>query len=125
MTKHKILVVELDDDIRNMLDIYFTGQGYEVMLFSDLNGVIDFGENENADILIFAVTSILNLDEKESMFVRMWERNSKTKEIPIIFLSSKRPPNRMGSQRLFHDYMVKPFDIEEFKIRIENAINQD
>lgn len=121
MTKHKILVVEPDEDIRNMLDSYFTNLGYEVMIFPNYVGVFDFVRIDETDVLI------LDRDIPEfHAVIKMLKRDEITKVIPIFFLTQKDERSDMltSIELGADDYVTKPFDIEELKIRIENAINQ-
>ena len=120
MTKHKILVVEPDEEIRNMLDIYFTHQGYEVKTFGDGKGVFVFIESTPPNILI------INGDlpgENSGKIVRHYH-SAVHQFAPLIWIKNERPPSRIGGPELAStvDIISKPFDIEELKLRIKFCI---
>jgi PleD family two-component response regulator len=52
--------------------------------------------------------------------------NRKTKDIPIIFLTEKRErSDRLkGLQLQADDYVTKPFDIQELRLRVRNALQR-
>jgi DNA-binding response OmpR family regulator len=47
MSKDKILIVYSEEDIRNMLEIYFTGYGYDVICIGDTGTMLEFVTPEN------------------------------------------------------------------------------
>src|SRR6185503_1536552 len=51
---------------------------------------------------------------------------TRTSHIPIIFLTQKdeRADRIAGLELGADDYITKPFDIEELKLRVQNAINR-
>ena len=55
---------------------------------------------------------------------RQLRTNTRTSHIPIIFLTQKdeRSDKLQGLELGADDYITKPFDIEELKLRVQNAI---
>ena len=52
--------------------------------------------------------------------------NRKTREIPIIFLTEKRErgDRLKGLELQADDYITKPFDIQELRLRVRNALQR-
>ena len=57
---------------------------------------------------------------------RQLRGNLRTSHIPILFLTQRdeRSDKIAGLQLGADDYITKPFDIEELKLRIQNAIGR-
>ncbi|HAY85316.1 MAG TPA: diguanylate cyclase [Chloroflexi bacterium] len=121
MGKARILVVEDDFDISNMLKIYFGGQGYEVEVAARGNQVL---EKTRHDLPHLIVLDIMLPDIDGYEVCRQLRTNTRTSHIPIIFLTQKdeRSDKLQGLELGADDYITKPFDIEELKLRVQNAI---
>src|SRR3989337_4397995 len=57
---------------------------------------------------------------------RILRTNTRTSHVPIIFLTQKdeRSDKLQGLELGADDYITKPFDIEELKLRVQNAIQR-
>ncbi|MBI4771182.1 MAG: response regulator [Chloroflexi bacterium] len=121
MNKSRILVVEDDFDISNMLRIYFTGQGYEVTVAPRGGDALSL-TRQNLPHLI--VLDIMLPDMDGYTVCRELRTTTRTSHIPIIFLTQKdeRSDKIAGLELGADDYITKPFDIEELKLRVQNAI---
>ncbi|HUF38913.1 MAG TPA: response regulator [Anaerolineales bacterium] len=121
MGKSRILIVEDDADISNMLDIYFRGQGYDV---DTALGGPEALEKTRAGLPHLIVLDIMlpGIDGYE--VCRILRTQTRTSHIPIIFLTQRdeRSDKLQGLELGADDYITKPFDIEELKLRVQNAI---
>ena len=123
MSKARLLIVEDDKDISNMLRIYFTGQGYEVD--TALRGSIALEKTRlNMPHLIILDIMLPDIDGFE--VCRILRTNTRTSHVPIIFLTQKdeRSDKLQGFELGADDYITKPFDIEELKLRTQRAITR-
>jgi DNA-binding response OmpR family regulator len=121
MGNARILVVEDDQDISNMLQLYFNGQGYEVEVAP--RGEVALAKTRtNLPHLIVLDIMLPDIDGYE--VCRRLRTNMRTSHIPIIFLTQKdeRSDKLQGLELGADDYITKPFDIEELKLRVQNAI---
>src|SRR5512136_3116953 len=120
MAKGRILVVEDDTDISNMLRIYFTSQGYEVVVTARGGEAID---RCRADLPHVIVLDIMLPDIDGYEVCSRLRTNLRTSHIPIIFLTQKdeRSDKIAGLELGADDYITKPFDIEELRLRVQNA----
>jgi DNA-binding response OmpR family regulator len=121
MNKARLLIVEDDKDISNMLRIYFTGQGYEVD--TALRGTIAL-EKTRQDMPHLIILDIMLPDIDGFEVCRILRTNTRTSHVPIIFLTQKdeRSDKLQGFELGADDYITKPFDIEELKLRTQRAI---
>ena len=123
MSTGRILVVEDDPDISKMLRIYFDSQGYEVLLEMRGNSVLETCAKKMPNVIILDI----NLPDINGYEVcRQLRENLRTKHIPIIFLTQKddRSDRIKGLEMGADDYITKPFDIEELKLRVGGAIGR-
>src|SRR5215510_2866367 len=123
MSKGSILVVEDDFDISNMLKIYFSGQGYAVEVAPKGGDAITATRKQLPSLIVLDI----NLPDMSGYDVcRELRTTTRTSHIPIIFLTQKdeRSDKIIGLELGADDYVTKPFDIEELKLRIANAIEQ-
>jgi len=121
VSKGRILVVEDDADISNMLKIYFTGQGYDMEMSKRGGDALTLTQQQLPQLIILDI----NLPDMDGYTVcRTLRTNTRTKHIPVIFLTEKddRSDRIAGLELGADDYITKPFDIEELRLRIANAI---
>jgi CheY-like chemotaxis protein len=121
MGKARLLVVEDDYDISNMLRIYFSSQGYEVDVA--LRGS-DALEKTRQGMPHLIVLDIMLPDIDGYEVCRRLRLNTRTSHIPVIFLTQRdeRSDRLQGLELGADNYITKPFDIEELKLYIQNAI---
>ncbi len=123
MGKARLLVVEDDNDISNMLKIYFNGLGYDVDVAPR-----GFDALEKTRIVLphLIVLDIMLPDIDGYEVCRRLRQNTRTSHIPVIFLTQKdeRSDKLQGLELGADDYITKPFDIEELKLRVQGAIRR-
>ncbi|HVU12901.1 MAG TPA: response regulator [Phototrophicaceae bacterium] len=122
MSKGRILVVEDDFDISNMLRIYFSGQGYEVQVAPRGGEALTMTRKQLPNLIVL---DIMLPDMNGYDVCRELRTTTRTSHIPIIFLTQKdeRSDKIQGLELGADDYITKPFDIEELKLRVQNAIS--
>ncbi|GLV65288.1 DNA-binding response regulator [Bacillus mycoides] len=120
MSKYKVLVVDDESDMRQLVGMYLDNFGYE------------WGEAENGkealrkletDHYDFVVLDIM-MPEMEGLSVCKEIR--KTSDVPIIFLTAKGEEwNRVNGLRMgADDYIVKPFSPGELIARMEAVLRR-
>lgn len=121
MGKARLLIVEDDLDISNMLRIYFSGHNYEVD--TALRGS-DALNKTRLSLPNLIVLDIMLPDIDGFEVCRILRTNTRTSHVPIIFLTQKdeRSDKLQGLELGADDYITKPFDIEELKLRVQRAI---
>jgi diguanylate cyclase (GGDEF)-like protein len=123
MSKARLLIVEDDFDISNMLQIYFSGQNYEVDVAP--RGSVAL-EKTRSNLPHLIVLDIMLPDIDGFEVCRILRTNIRTSHVPIIFLTQKdeRSDKLAGLELGADDYITKPFDIEELKLRVQRAIQR-
>ena len=121
MAKAQLMIVEDDVDISNMLRIYFMGLGYNVD--TALRGR-DALEKVRHTMPHLIVLDIMLPDIDGYEVCRNLRTNTRTSHIPVIFLTQKdeRSDKLRGLELGADDYITKPFDIEELKLKVQNAV---
>ncbi len=121
MSDGRILIVEDDFDISNMLRIFFTGQGYNVEVAARGNDALEMCRQQVPDLVVL---DIMLPDMDGYAVCKSMRTTTRTSHIPIIFLTQKdeRSDKIAGLELGADDYITKPFDIEELKLRVGTAI---
>lgn len=108
----KILIVEDDTNINNMVSEYLTGSGYLcTQAFSGSEGALRFSMEEFDPILLDLMLPGMTGEEPIRTFAG---------KVPVIVLSAK---NELDSKVELltagaNDYICKPFDLKELLVRI-------
>jgi len=121
--KSKILIVEDDLDVAEMLNAYFRVQGYEVFTVNWGEDGIRACQTSQPDLVILDIR-LPDIDGYE--VARRLRSNRRTQLIPIIFLTEKseRLDRLEGLELGADDYITKPFDVQELRLRVRNALRR-
>lgn len=119
MKKYKILVADDERNIRDLLSVTLIDEGYDVIEVDDGQKAVNEVKNGDYDCVLLDIRMPV-LDGMEA-FAKI--RDMKP-NLPVIFLTA------YGSSDLAikamkngaYDYLTKPFDIEELKIKVKKAI---
>ncbi len=123
MANPRLLVVEDDIDIANMLKIYFTGLKFDVDVANRGMDALDKVKHVLPHLLVLDIM-LPDIDGYE--VCRRLRSSTRTSHIPVIFLTQKdeRSDKLQGLELGADDYITKPFDIEELKLRVQGAIRR-
>jgi len=118
-----ILLVEDDPDVSEMLSAYFRVLGYEVMPVFAGEDALAASRSKKLDLILLDIR-LPDIDGYE--VAHRLRENRRTADIPILFLTEKRGrSDRMRGLELgADDYITKPFDIQELRLRVRNAIRR-
>ena len=121
--KPKILIIEDDLDVAEMLNAYFRVQGYEVFTVNWGEDGVRSCQTVHPDIVILDIR-LPDIDGYE--VARRLRGDRRTAEIPIIFLTEKRDreDRLQGFEIGADDYITKPFDIQELRLRVRNTLKR-
>ena len=121
--KHKILIVEDDPDVSEMLNAYFRVQGYDVFTVNWGEDGVRAGQSILPDLIILDIR-LPDIDGYE--VASRLRKDRRTQEIPIIFLTEKRErvDRLQGFEVGADDYITKPFDVQELRLRVRNALQR-
>lgn len=119
----KILVVEDDESIRNLIKLTLQQFQYETEVFEDAESAWEYLQSESADIGIFDLMlpgmSGLELIEK----IR---KDEQLHNVPVIILTAKDSEidKVIGLDQGADDYMTKPFSVLELTARIRSLLRR-
>jgi len=121
--KPVILVVEDDLDVAEMLNAYFNVQGYEVHTVNWGEDAVRSCQASLPDLVILDIR-LPDIDGFEVAY--RLRNNRRTSDVPIIFLTEKRArSDRLHGLELgADDYITKPFDVQELRLRVRNALKR-
>lgn len=123
MGKPRLLIVEDDADISKMLRIYFSGQQYAVEIAARGSEALEKTRHNLPNLIVLDIM-LPDIDGFE--VCQNLRTNMRTSHVPIIFLTQKdeRSDKLQGLELGADDYITKPFDIEELKLRVQRAITR-
>lgn len=118
-----ILIVEDDLDLSDMVSSYFRVQNYDVQTAAWGEEALKITSTQPLDLILLDIR-LPDIDGFE--LCRRLRSNRRTQDTPIIFLTEKRDrvDKLQGLQLGVVDYITKPFDIQELRLRVRNAINR-
>lgn len=121
--KQTVLIIEDDLDVADMLNAYFRVQGYEVLTVNWGEDGIKAAQSSQPNLIILDI----RLPDIDGFAVAEAIRtNRRTEHIPIIFLTEKRhrDDRLKGLELGADDYITKPFDIQELRLRVRNSLRR-
>ena len=116
----KILVVDDEQRIREIIKEYAEFNGFQVVQAEDGMDAVEKVRNEDFDIIIMDIM-MPKLDGYSAC-----KEIKKTKEIPVIMLSARGEEydKLFGFEIGVDDYVVKPFSPKELMARIRAVLNR-
>ncbi|HMB31958.1 MAG TPA: response regulator, partial [Desulfohalobiaceae bacterium] len=117
MEEKKILLVEDEVDILNLLKFNFQNEGFAIYTAQDGDQALELAKKHLPHLIVLD----LMLPGKDGLEVaKILKKKSETKEIPIIMLTAKgEEEDRVSGFELgADDYVVKPFSPRELLLRV-------
>jgi two-component system alkaline phosphatase synthesis response regulator PhoP len=120
-TKLRILLVEDEEHLAESISFNLDMEGYEVKAFDNGVQAIKAFKGEKFNLVILDVM----LPEMDGYAVCEAIRLHNS-SVPILFLSAKNTSEDkiMGLKRGADDYMTKPFNLEEFLLRVQALVKR-
>ena len=120
MTDAKILVVDDDPNISDLLKVHFENEGYNVKTAADGNEGISFFKMFEPDLVLLDIM----LPKKDG-----WQVCREIREIsskPIIMVTAKGEvfDKVLGLELGADDFVVKPFDMKELSARVKAVLRR-
>lgn len=121
--KHKLLIVEDDPDTSEMLRVYFEAQGYQILQAYSGSEALKQSQHGLPDLILLDV----RLPDIDGLEVgKQLQENLHTSRIPIIFVTERQERDyRINGLKLGAvDYITKPFDIQELRLKVRNTLRR-
>ena len=121
MRKGKILVVDDEVNITQILEFSIGSEGYEVITASNGEEAVEKARREQPDLVILDIM-MPKIDGYEAC--RLIKSNPLTKNIPVVLLTAKGRDidKRLGYEVGATDYIVKPFSPNKLIERIHQLL---
>lgn len=119
--KPQLLIVEDDVDLSEMVSSYFRAQNYDVVVAAWGEEALSIAAENPLDLALLDIR-LPDIDGFE--LCRRLREKRRTQDLPIIFLTEKndRQDKLHGLEMGVIDYITKPFDIQELRLRVRNAL---
>lgn len=123
MPNNRLLLIEDDYDVAEMLVMYFSSHEYEVLHADNGTDGIELARSRFPNLILLDVM-LPDMDGYD-VCVKL-RQTSLTKYIPIIFLTQRdeRASKVRGLELGADDYITKPFDIDELRLRAQGSIRR-
>jgi CheY-like chemotaxis protein len=118
---NKILIVDDSSDIRLLLGRTLKAAGYTVSEATDGDEVMAAALSYEPDMILLDV-AMARIDGFKALAIL--KKDPRTKEIPVIMVTAKGPPNDLETARTLgaFDYIDKPWAHGEVELRVQWAI---
>lgn len=116
----KVLVVDDDSNICDLIEIYLQKEGYRVFKCSNGKEAVKLFSQKQVDVIVLDVM----MPEMDGYEVLKEVR--KTSQVPVIMLTAKGETfdRVLGLELGADDYIVKPFEPKEFIARIRAVLRR-
>lgn len=116
----KILILDDDKDILEILTLILTESGYEISSQSQGNRIFEEIEEFKPDLILMDV----RLDNMDGMAIcRDIKENILYKHLPVILISATHDLERaLDLPGAPNDYLAKPFDIDVLLSKVEQHL---
>jgi two-component system response regulator PilR (NtrC family) len=120
-TPARLLVVDDERSMRELLSIVLRREGYAVTLAENGRMAIDQLERSRFDLLI----SDIKMPDMSGVEVLRAAKRIDPDILGIMITAFASADTAIEAMRLgAHDYLSKPFDVDELKIKVRNALEQ-
>ncbi|MBR6509222.1 MAG: response regulator transcription factor [Clostridia bacterium] len=120
MMQYKILIVDDDVNICELLRLYLEKNGFESVVANDGLKAVEYASKYNPDLILLDIM-LPGLDGWQ-----VCREIRKTSEVPIIMLTAKGETfdKILGLELGADDYVTKPFDTKEIIARIKAVLRR-
>jgi nitrogen regulation protein NR(I) len=116
---HKVLVIEDDETVRDVLRSFLGGKGFEVILTANGEAGLDQLRTEKFDLILtdLVMPGITGMDVLKEVFTRHIN-------VPVVVMTAfGTVQTAVEAMRIgAFDYLTKPFNLDELMIVIEKAL---
>lgn len=120
----KVLIVDDNEDMLDTLEHLFEFYHFKVARASNGQEGIEVAQKDKPDIIILdALMPVMNGFDA----CKFLKENTKTKDIPVVFLSANYVEDEhrvMGLELGADDYILKPFNAKELLARIQSILHK-
>ena len=115
----KILVVDDEEEIRELLSEFLTREGYQVVLAASGDESLTIAQRDNPRVILLDV-KLPGLDGIDTC--RGLKGHEKTWHIPVIVTTAYRERVLEAFDAGADDFITKPFHLEELAVRVKSIV---
>ena len=121
MQKERILIVDDEEDIREILQFNLENAGYEVVSVASAEEALS-GPAEDCNLILLDVM----MDGMSGFRMAEVLRKERHSQVPVIFLTARSAENDLltGFSAGGDDYIAKPFSIQEVLVRVKAVLKR-
>lgn len=118
--QYKILIVDDDENICELLNLYLKKDGFDTLIANDSKKAIEYAEKHSPDLILLDIMLPVLDGWQVCREIR------KTSAVPIIMLTAKGETfdKILGLELGADDYITKPFDTKEVIARIKAVLRR-
>ncbi|MGC8743894.1 MAG: response regulator [Verrucomicrobiia bacterium] len=123
MNKYKVLVIDDEPDVLELIEYNLTAAGFNVIKASEGNEAIKKAREQSPDLIVLDIM-LPGIDGFE--ICKILKRDKTTASIPIIMLTAKAEEvdRIVGLELGADDYITKPFSPRELTLRIKTLLKR-
>ena len=120
MGSDKILVVDDDPAVRNLIFRFLTQKNYQIEAAADGQSALKAFENFNPDLVI------LDVNLPDALGYNLCEEMQSRTDVFILMLTSRADAadKKEGFLKGADDYLTKPFDLQELEYRVKAILKR-
>ena len=115
----KVLVVDDEWELRNLLTEFLAGEGYDVIQASNGEEALELAEKEEPQVILLDV-KMPGIDGIE--VCRRLKEEDKTRFIPIIMVTALEDRDVDAFVEGADDFVTKPFSLVELSFRVKSML---
>jgi len=121
--KDRILVIDDETQLIEMVQIRLEANGYEVITANNGQEGVDKAKDENPDLIILDIMMPV-MDGYEAC--KILKNDPQCSKIPIIFLSAKAQDEdtKIGEEKGADAFVKKPFETADLMTKIEELLKK-
>jgi len=116
----KIFLVEDNEDIREILELFLVSENYDVKSFATVGEFSERDIHITPDLYLF---DVMLPDGSGIDLCRQVKQDKENNGIPVIIMSAHAHLVQMENMCQPDDFIAKPFDIDNVLTRIQNIIH--
>ncbi|KQS92408.1 response regulator [Chryseobacterium sp. Leaf394] len=115
----KIYIVEDDDSIREILEIFLTSEDYSVQSFENVKEFDQRNKEEKPDLYLF---DVMLPDGSGIDLCSQIKTSRENAEIPVLIMSAHAQLKNFADDCQPDGFISKPFDIDHLLLQIQEII---
>jgi len=115
----KVIVLEDDPSIREVIQLILEDENYEVEGFSDIQSFMAAYPTRNADLFLL---DVMLPDGNGFDVCGKLKNGSQQNNVPVLMMSAHAKPSDMMENCSADGFIAKPFDIQDLLINVQEQM---